>query len=64
MAYEDYLWYLEKDLSTYAGEWVAIVDKTIVAHGTDLKGVLHRTKQVFPKKKPLITKVNNTLSIL
>ena len=62
--YADYEWFLKEDLNNYSGKWLAILDKKIVASGTDLSKVLIEVKKDYPNKKPMITKVKNTLSIL
>ncbi len=64
MTYSDYEWYLEQDLSEYAGKWVAIIDKHVVRSGKDVSMIIEETKKTYPNKKPLITKVKNRLSIL
>lgn len=53
----NYQFFLENDLSSYIGEWVAICNKTIVAHGKDVKEVFRLAKQKYPKEKPLLTKI-------
>ncbi|HLD05827.1 MAG TPA: DUF5678 domain-containing protein [Candidatus Nanoarchaeia archaeon] len=63
MTYADYEWYLKQDLSQYAGQWVAIIDKKIVANDKDAAKVIQEAKRKCPDKKPSITKVNNQLSI-
>ena len=63
-AYADYEWFLKEDVKNYSGKWLAILDKKIVASGSDLSKVLTEVRKEFPNKKPIITKVKNTLSIL
>ena len=50
-----YNFFLETDLNRYKGEWVAISDSTIVAHGQDLKKVVEKAKS--GGKKFLLAKV-------
>ena len=38
-SYANYEWFLKKDLSNYAGKWLAIVDKKVVASGDEAKEV-------------------------
>ena len=63
MTYADYEWYIEQNLSRYDGEWIAIMDKHIIAHDKNVKKVLDFSKQKYPNKRPIITKINNKLSI-
>lgn len=62
--YADYEWFLKKDFSEYSGKWLAIIDKKLVASGRDVDKVIKEAKSKYPTKKPLITKVNNKLSVL
>ena len=50
-----YNFFLEADLNKYKGEWIAISDSTIVAHGKDLKKVVEKAKN--DGKKFLLAKV-------
>jgi hypothetical protein len=61
--YASYEWYIRQDLSKYAGRWVSIVDKKIVAAGTDLKQVLEETK-MKTSRRPLLARISNKLRIL
>lgn len=47
----------EKDLSQYAGEWIAVVEDNIVEHGLSFKEVYEKVKLLYPKERPLIGKV-------
>lgn len=64
MAYADYQWFLGQDLSMYAGKWVAIINKKVIAAGKDPALVLKEVKQQYPSKTPLLTKVRNKLAVL
>ncbi len=57
MVDDDYEWYLKEDLSRYAGTWIAIIDKKVVASGRDVHKVVEEVKKAYPDKNPLITKV-------
>jgi hypothetical protein len=63
-AYEEYEWYLKEDLSRYAGMWIAILDKKVVASGRNIAKVLEDFKKSHPGNTPLITKINAKLSVL
>ena len=53
----EYNFFMDKELSAYLGEWIAILDKEIISHGKDLKKVYEEAKLKYPKARPLITKV-------
>ncbi len=53
----NYELFMKEDLSSYIGEWIAICDKKIVAHGKDFKKIFEEVKERCPNKRPLITKV-------
>ncbi len=57
MVDDDYQWFLKEDLSRYAGMWIAIIDKKVVASDTDFAKVVEEVKKAYPDKNPLITKV-------
>ncbi len=63
MLFTDYKWATDADLHTYAGKWVAIINKQVVASDKDLQKVVEESKKQYPKQKPLLTKINNKLSI-
>ncbi|MFH1668324.1 MAG: DUF5678 domain-containing protein [Candidatus Woesearchaeota archaeon] len=63
-SYTNYEWFLKKDLSSYSGKWVAIIDKKIIASGTTASAVIKESKHQYPTKRPFITKVRDKLSIL
>lgn len=48
--------FLETDLSGFEGQWIAIIEKKIVANGKNLKTVLEKVKNDYPGKKPLVAK--------
>ena len=51
---ENYKYYMKTDLRDYIGEWVAICNKKVVAHGKNLKRVMSSAKKKYPKKEPLV----------
>ena len=53
----NYEFFMKTDVSEYIGEWIAIIDSNIVAHGKNLKEVLNQAKQIYPGKRPLIAKI-------
>ncbi len=64
MTYADYEYFLEKDLTKYAGKWVAIIDEEVVAYGKDAALVVKEAKAKYPKKRPFLAKIRTKLSIL
>ena len=49
MTYADYEYFLEKDLTEYAGKWIAIIDEEVVAYGMDAALVIKEAKSKYPK---------------
>ena len=60
----NYDWFINTNLQEYAGEWVAILNKKVVAHEQDLKLLLERVKKTYPGKKPSLVKISDKLAIL
>jgi hypothetical protein len=61
----DYEFYIEADLSSYEGEWVAIHNKEIVSHGENIGDVIKRLKQKYPKiTTPFVAKVHTGQAML
>ena len=46
-----------KDLAKYPGEWVAIIDNSIVINSKSFKEIHKFLKKNYPEKKPLIGKL-------
>jgi len=47
----------EEDISRYSGEWIAVIDSKVVAHGKSFKEVYSFVKQNYPGKRALIGKL-------
>ncbi|MBI4147970.1 hypothetical protein HY490_01640 [Candidatus Woesearchaeota archaeon] len=60
---KNYDWFLQQDLSSYGGQWVAIIDNRIIGNGKDVDTLIKQAKKLYPNKIPFITKVNNQLSV-
>ncbi|MAG18356.1 MAG: succinyl-CoA synthetase subunit alpha [Candidatus Diapherotrites archaeon] len=56
-SFKTYEFYANADLSKYAGQWVAIVDNKVVAHGKNVKKILKEAEKEAPKAIPFIAKV-------
>lgn len=52
-----YEFFLKEDFSRYAGEWIGILDKKVVAHGASFKEVAEIADREFSSKKMLITRI-------
>ena len=50
-------YYSKTDLSKYAGEWIAILDHEVIAHGKDLKKVYSEANEKAKGKEPFFMKV-------
>lgn len=46
---------LEK--SKYKGKYIIMVDEKVVEEGDNIEDMLHRTRQRFPDKVPLVAKI-------
>jgi hypothetical protein len=53
----EYLLSVPRDLGKYAGEWVGVVNRKIVAHGRDARVVYRVILKLFPHCEPEIFKV-------
>ncbi|MCX6749417.1 MAG: DUF5678 domain-containing protein [Candidatus Pacearchaeota archaeon] len=54
---QNYEVYLQTNLDSYLGEWVAICENRVVSHGKNVKKVFEEARLKYPNKKPLLTKV-------
>ncbi len=54
---KNYEFYINTDLSEYAGKWIAIVDGKVVASGDRADEVIDKVRKEYPDKKFLISKV-------
>ena len=57
MRKEDYDFYLEMDLAPYAGEWIAICDRKVVAHAKSFKEAHAEAVKLCGEKRPLMAQV-------
>ncbi len=53
----NYNFFMKADLGNYVGEWIAICNEQIIAHGKDIKKVFKEAKQKCPRERPLLTRV-------
>ena len=61
---KSYEYFIEADLDKYTGEWVAICDNKIVAHGKDIKKVFKESQEKCKGKKPLLSKVPSKATMI
>jgi len=54
---KNYQFFMGTNVDAYIGQWVAICNQRIVAHGKDVKKVFKETKEKCPKVRPLITRI-------
>ena len=52
-----YNYFMETDISKYAGEWIAVAENRILAHGRNLKEVVERAKTLSGGKNFIIARV-------
>jgi Family of unknown function (DUF5678) len=60
----DYDWYVNADLSEFAGRWVAIVNKQVIASNPDPRKLVEEIQGKHPGTKPLLAKVSEEVMIL
>ena len=53
----NYQYFLKLDTSPYKGEWIAIADKKIVAHGKDAQKVYKGAAKKLPRARISLAKV-------
>ncbi|AJF60746.1 MAG: hypothetical protein QT03_C0001G1267 [archaeon GW2011_AR10] len=63
---KSFQYFLDNNFDNYKeGEWIAIYEKNVIAHGLTLKKVLEKVKnEGKPLSKVLISKVKKTASYL
>lgn len=54
---KSYQYYLEADISSYEGEWIALSEDKIIAHGKSLKEVVSKANNIAKGKKYLLARV-------
>ena len=53
----NYQYFMEADVSHYIGEWIAVCEDKIIAHGRNLKEVAREAKNRSGGKKFLLARV-------
>ena len=54
---KNYNFFMKTNIDKYLGEWIAICNQQIVAHGKDAKKVFSEAKQKYPSEIPLLARV-------
>lgn len=54
---KNYNFFMKANVNDYIGEWIAICNQRIVAHGKDAKKVFGDAKKSCPKERPLLTRI-------
>lgn len=54
---KNYEFYINADLSEYAGKWIAIVDGKVAASGERADVVYDQAKKIYPDKEVMLAKV-------
>ena len=52
----NYQYYMDTDLSEFSGEWIAICEDKIIAHGRNIKIVVEHANHVSGGKKFLLAR--------
>lgn len=52
----NYQYYMDADLSEFSGEWIAICEDKIIAHGKDIKIVVEHANRVSGGRKFLLAR--------
>ena len=53
----NYQYFMDADVSNYIGEWIAVCEDRIIAHGRNLKKVVEDAKKNSNGKKFLLAKI-------
>lgn len=57
---DNYGYFISNSFEKFVGEWIAIENKKVIAHGKDFKKVYLEAKEKLKGKRPFITKVRTT----
>ncbi len=61
---KSYDFFIDTNLNSYKGEWIAIVDSQIVSHGKDLKKVVQEAREKHGNEKFLLAKVPSSETMI
>ncbi len=54
---KNYHYFMEADISNYAGEWIAIAENRIIAHGNNVKEVAAQAQRISNGNRFLLAKI-------
>ncbi|MEI6731274.1 MAG: DUF5678 domain-containing protein [archaeon] len=54
---KNYEYFMQADVGRFIGEWIAIADNKVIAHGKDVKAVAAKAQEITGSKKFLLAKV-------
>ncbi len=53
---KNYHYFMRTNVDAFVGQWVAICNQQIVAHGNNVKKVFEEAKKICPRERPLLTR--------
>jgi len=53
----NYQYFMDVDISSFIGEWIAICNNNVISHGKNLKEVAEKAKKISQGKKFLLARV-------
>ena len=59
----NYKYFVKTDTSRFSGQWIALTDKKVIAHGQDAQKVYDRTKKIAGKKDISLAKAAKTVLV-
>lgn len=54
---KNYQFFMKTNVGSYIGEWVALCEQKIVAHGKEVKKVFKEAKEKCPAERPFLIRV-------
>lgn len=61
---KNYEFFMKTDVNRFIGQWVAVCNQKIVAHGKEVKEVFKEARAKCPKERPLITRIPDKESMI
>lgn len=61
---DNYAYYMKSNLEQYLGQWVAVVDSKVVAHGENAKEVYDQARKLYPAEVPLLSCVPKSIAMI
>jgi len=61
---KNYEFFMETNVDSYIGQWIAICNQKIISHGKDVKKVFEEAKKKCPNERPLITRIPDKQSMI